>query len=181
METTTEPSIYGLVAAFESPEAVLDAANRAREAGFKRMEAHSPMPVEGLAEAIGYRGNPMPAIVFLGGLLGGLGGFGLAYWCSAIDYPINIGGRPLNSWPAFFPVTFECTILGAALSAVFGMIALNGLPQPYHPLFNVEAFNRASSDRFFLFIRHDDPKFDPVETRTFLEGLHPESVSEVQP
>jgi hypothetical protein len=181
METTTEPTIYGLVAAFDTSEAVVSAAHQARHAGYTRMEAHSPIPVEGLAEAVGYRKNPMPAIVFIGGLLGGIGGFAMQYYLSVLEYPMNIGGRPLNSWPAFFPVTFECTVLGAALSAVFGMIGLNGLPQPYHPLFNVPAFSRASSDRFFLFIRSDDPKFDPATTSAFLGGLGAESVSEVTP
>lgn len=181
METSTEPTIYGVVAEFESPEGVLAAARRAREAGFTRLEAYSPIPVEGLGEAVGFGRNPMPPIVFTGGLLGLVGGFGLAYFASAIDYPLNVGGRPLNSWPAFFPIMFECTVLGAALSAVFGMLALNGLPQPYDPLFNVAEFARASSDRFFLFIRHDDPQFDPDRTRKFLQGIGPLSVSEVFP
>ena len=177
---THDPDLYGYMAEFKTPEALVAAARRAREqGGFTRMEAHSPQPVEGLAEALGFRANRVPAIVFTGGLLGGLGGFGMQYFASVMNYPLNIGGKPLNSWPAFIPVTFECTVLAAALAAVFGMILLNGLPRLHHPVFNVPAFSRASSDRFFLFIRWDDPKFDEKETRAYMQGLNPESLSEV--
>lgn len=177
----THPELYGYLAGFKTPEELVDAANRAREAGFRRMEAHSPMPVEGLAEAIGFRKNRIAAIVFIGGLLGGLGGFGMQYFSAVMDYPLNVGGKPLNSWPAFIPVTFECTVLAAALSAVVGMLLLNGLPLPYHPVFNAPEFRRASIDRFFLFVRWDDENFDEVETRSFMEGLNPETMSEVRP
>ena len=176
----THPELYGYIAEFKSPTELVTAATKAREAGYRRMEAHSPFPVEGLAEAIGFRKNRIPAIVFTAGLLGGLGGFSMQYFASVIDYPLNIGGKPLNSWPAFIPVTFECTILAAAFAAVFGMLFLNGLPMPYHPVFSVERFVRASHDRFFLFIRWDDDQFHEQETRSFLEGFKPESLSEVR-
>lgn len=179
METNGEPESHGLMAEFGTPEALLAASERAYDAGFRRMDAYTPIPIEGLPEAIGVRSNPMAAIVFVGGLLGGIGGFALCYYASVIDYPLNIGGRPLNSWPAFFPITFECTVLGASLSAVIGMLAINGLPQPYHPVFNVPQFDRASSDRFFLVIQEDDTRYDVIETRKFLESLRPVSVAEV--
>ncbi len=179
MHANHEPEPHGLMAEFDTPEAVLAASQRAYDAGYRRMDAFTPIPIEGLSEAIGVRFNPMSAIVFVGGLLAGIGGFALCYYASAIDYPLNIGGRPLNSWPAFFPITFECTVLGAALSAVVGMFLVNGLPQPYHPVFNVPQFDRASTDRFFLVIQADDPRYDAVETRKFLESLRAESVAEV--
>lgn len=162
---------YGLVAEFESAQALVSAAARARDAGFKRLDAYSPFPVEGLTEALGHRITRLPLVVLIGGILGGLGGWALQYYTSVYSYPMNIGGRPLNSWPAFIPVTFECVILGAALSAVFGMLGLNGLPMPYHPLFNVDRFALASRDRFFLCIRSVDPKFQLEETRKFLQEL----------
>ena len=120
-------------------------------------------------------------MLILGGIFGGLGGFSLEYWATVIAYPMNIGDRPLNSWPQFIPVTFETTVLGAALTCFVGMWALNRLPQPYHPVFNVEAFGRASTDRFFLVIETADPRFDRHATWKFLEGLHPVGVSEVAP
>ena len=178
---TTHPDLYGYLAEFKTPSELVTAASQAREAGYRRMEAHSPFPVEGLAEAIGFRKNRIPAVVFVGGLLGGLGSFAMQYFSAVMDYPLNVGGKPLNSWPAFIPVTFECTILMAAFAAVFGMLFLNGLPMPYHPVFNVPQFSRASRDRFFLFIRWDDSKFDERETRAFLQGFNPESLSEVRP
>ncbi|RUL89576.1 DUF3341 domain-containing protein [Tautonia sociabilis] len=177
----THPELYGYLAEFKTPEDLVAAASRTREAGYRNVEAHSPMPVEGLAEAIGFRKTRIAAIVFTGGLLGGIGGFAMQYFASVMHYPLNVGGKPFNSWPAFIPVTFECTVLAAAFAAVIGMLFLNGLPRPYHPLFNVEEFSRASVDRFFLFIRWDDEKFDAEQTRTFLQGLNPESLSEVRP
>jgi len=174
-------SIYGLMAEFETPEALLNATRRAFEAGFRRMDAYSPFPVEGLAEALGFHGSRVPLIVLIGGLIGCIGGFFLQYWVHVIDYPLIIGGRPLNSWPSFVPVTFELTILIAALSAFFGLLALNGLPMPYHPVFNVEQFQLASRNRFFLCIQADDPNFNPVETRRFLDGIAPQAVYEVEP
>jgi len=175
------PPVYGLMAEFEDPNQLVAAAHRAREAGYRRMDAYSPLPIEELHEAIGFEHTKLPLIVLIGGIVGCLSGFLLQLWVSATAYPINIAGKPFNSWPAFIPVTFECTILGAALAAVFGMLALNGLPQPYHPVFNVDAFGRASTDRFFLVIETTDPRFERHATWKFLEGLHPVGVSEVAP
>ena len=171
---------YGVMAQFEDPEQLLEAANRAYAAGYRNMDAYSPMPIDGLAEAVGFRRNWVPAIVLFFGLCGGGGGFGLLWWISVIAYPHNVGGRPFNSWPAYIPITFECTVLLAALSAVIGMLALNKLPQPYHPVFNVPSFSRASIDRFCLCIEASDPKFDLAKTKAFLEQLHPEEVAEVE-
>jgi hypothetical protein len=172
--------IYGVMGEFAAPHALIAAVRQAREAGYRFVSAYTPFPVEGLAEALGFRWTSVPLLTLLGGLLGGLGGFGFQYWVSAISYPMNIGGRPLNSWPAFIPVTFELTILGASLSAVFGMLALNKLPQPHHPVFNVDRFARASTDRFFLCIESRDPKFNLAETARFLQGVKAEHVTEVQ-
>jgi hypothetical protein len=176
----SKPTTYGLMAEFTTPEALLAAARRAYTEGYRRMDAYSPFPVEGLTEAIGYRKNLLPLIVLLGGVIGAAGGFYLQYWISVADYPLNIGGRPVNSWPAFIPVTFELTILSAALSAVLGLLALNGLPMPYHPVFNVERFELASRNRFFLCIEARDPIFDREETRRFLEDTGPHGVYEVE-
>ena len=169
------------MAEFGSPEALVHAAEKARLAGYKHMDAYTPIPVEELDEALGLRRTRLPVLVFLGGLFGGLGGFALEYWTQAIAYPMNIGARPWNSWPQFIPVTFEMTVLGSALTAFVGMWALNKLPQPYHPVFNVDAFGRASTDRFFLLIETTDPRFERHGTWKFLEGLHPVGVSEVAP
>jgi hypothetical protein len=172
--------LYGVMGEFETPEAILHAARKAREAGYRHITAYTPIPVEGLAQIIGFRWTAVPLITLLGGLAGGLSGFGMEYWMSAMSYPLNVGGRPLNSWPAFIPVTFELTILGASLSAVFGMLALNRLPQPYHPVFNVERFSRASTDRFFLCIESRDPKFHLAESAKFLQSVSAQHVSEVK-
>ena len=173
--------VYGVVAEFETAEQLIHAAERARLAGYRCFEAYAPFPVEGLPEAMDLKRNAVPLITLIGGLLGGLGGFFFQYWVAAIAYPLNIGGRPYNSWPAFIPVTFELTVLGASLSAVFGMLALNGLPRPHHPLFNVERFAKhASTDRFFLAIEATDPKFNLSESSKFLKGLNAASVSEVE-
>ena len=169
------------MAEFETPTALVEAATKARLAGYRKMDAYSPIPIEALDEALDLKRTRLPMLVFLGGLAGCLAGFGLEYWASAIEYPMNIGGRPYNSWPQFIPVTFETTVMGAALTCFFGMWALNGLPKPYHPVFNVPAFARASTDRFFLCIESEDPKFDREATWQFLEGLHPVGVSEVAP
>ena len=172
-------SVYGLMAEFEEPGDLVAAAHRAREAGYRRMDAYSPLPIEELHEALGFHDRRLPLIVLVGGMIGALAGYGLQWWASTIAYPLNVGGRPLHSWPAFIPVTFEMTILIAALSAVFGMLALNGLPQPYHPVFNVPRFALASRNRFFLCIEARDPQFDLQTTRAFLEALHPREVSTV--
>jgi hypothetical protein len=173
------PRIYGLMAVFDDPNALVLAATSAREAGYRRMDAYSPFPIEELHHALGAHASRLPMIVLIGGLVGCISGFLLQYWTMAVAYPLNVGGRPFNSWPAFIPVTFECTILGAALSAVFGMLALNGLPMPYHPVFNVPRFALASRSRFFLCIEARDKKFDVEATRQFLESLNPREVSTV--
>jgi hypothetical protein len=173
------PAIYGLMAEFDSPSDLVVAARRTHEAGYRKIDAYSPFPIEELAEAIGFHRNNVPLVVLIGGLVGCVSGYFLQYWISAITYPINVGGRPLNSWPAFIVVTFETTILCAGLAAVLGMLALNGLPMPYHPVFNVPRFAFATKDRFFLIVFSVDPKYDGMETRRFLESLGPHSISEV--
>ena len=172
-------SIYGLMAEFDTPEDVLAAAKRAQAQGYRRMDAYTPFPVEGLSEAIGFHHTWLPLLVLIAGIIGAIVGFASQYYATVIDYPINVGGRPLNSWPSYIPITFEVTILFAALMAVVGMIALNGLPMPYHPVFNVPQFALASRDRFFLCIEATDPLFDREATRRFLEELKPREVSEV--
>lgn len=172
--------IYGLMAEFDEPTTIVVAARRAHEEGYRRMDAYSPFPIEELTEAIGFTHTKLPLIVLIGGIVGCLGGFMLCYWVSTTAYPLNIGGRPLNSWPAFIPVTFECTILLAALAAVFGMLALNGLPHPYHPVFNVPAFEQATRNRFFLCIEASDPIFQEQATREFLMELGATEVSDVE-
>lgn len=176
-----EIELYGLMAQFTQPEPLLRAARQAYAAGYRRMDAYSPMPVEGLSEAIGFRSTWVQRLVFLGGLAGATGGFMLCWWISVVAFPHIVAGRPLNSWPAYIPITFEGMVLIACLTAVVGMLALNGLPQPYHPVFNVAQFERASRDRFFLCIEASDPQFDREATRVFLDGLNPEEVMEVAP
>jgi hypothetical protein len=171
--------IYGVMGEFGTPEQLIHAAKKTREEGYRHVDAYAPFPVEGLSEALRLHRSWVPFITLLGGLTGGLGGFGLQYWAAAITYPQNIGGRPLNSWPAFIPVTFELTILGASLSAVLGMLALNRLPQPHHPVFNVPRFTHASADRFFICIQARDKKFHLADTVRFLQGLNAHHVSEV--
>ena len=163
--------VYGLMAEFESPEAVVEATRQAYAQGYRWMEAYTPFPVDGLAEALGPRSNRVPAIVFSGGLIGGLTGYFMQWYSAVVNYPINVGGRPLHSWPAFIPITFEMTVLGAALAAVVGLLALNGLPRPHHPVFNLPDFVLASNDRFFLSIQARDPRFDPEATSRMLQGL----------
>jgi hypothetical protein len=176
-----DASIYGLLAEFEGQDRLVAAAHAAHQDGYRRMDAYTPFPVEGLAEAIGFRTTRLPMVILIGGLVGCVGGFFLQYWVSVWAYPVNIGGRPLNSWPAFIPVTFELTILLAAVTAVFGMLGLNGLPMPYHPLFNVPRFSEASRASFFLCIEARDPRFNLESTRSFLESLKPQAIFEVPP
>jgi hypothetical protein len=171
--------VFGMMAEFDTPTDIVVAARRTSEAGYRKIDAYSPFPIEELGEVIGFHHNGVALVALVGGLCGCLGGFMLQYWVSTISYPINIGGRPMNSWPSFIPVTFEMTILFAGLSAVIGMLVLNGLPQPYHPVFNVPRFARASQDKFFLIIFSSDPRYDTIKTRAFLEGLGGKSISEV--
>ncbi len=172
-------NVYGLMAEFEDANSLVEAARNAHEEGYRKMDAYSPFPIEALSEAIGFHKDHLSLIVLLGGIFGCIGGYALCYWVSAIEYPINVGGKPLHSWPSFIPVTFECTVLIAALTAVLGMLALNGLPEPYHPVFNVNRFALASRDRFFLCIESTDPKFDRESTWRFLDKQQPRYVSEV--
>ena len=177
---TARPPLWGLVAEFEGPTALLEAAERAREAGYARLAAYVPFPVEGLSEALGFRRTALPLLVLIGALVGAAGGYFMQWYAMAVWYPLNVGGRPLNSWPMFIPITFELAVLVGGLTAVIGMLALNGLPMPYHPLFNVPRFALSSRDRFFLCIMSRDPQFDLVRTRTFLEQLTPRSLAEVE-
>jgi hypothetical protein len=171
--------IFGLMSEFDNPTDLVHAAKAAFAAGYRKMDTYTPYPLEEAAEAIGSHHNRVPLVTLVGAMLGMIGGYSLQYWVSAVNYPINAGGKPFHSWPAFIPVTFECAILGASLAAVFGMLALNGLPQPYHPVFNVPSFTSASRDKFFLCIESQDPRFSPGDTRKFLESCRPNEISEV--
>ena len=173
------PPIYGLMAEFDTPTDLVAAAHKTYQAGYKKIDAYSPFPIEELSEAIGFHHNAVPLVVLIGGILGCISGYAMQWWISSVSYPVNIGGRPLNSWPAFIVVTFEMTILFSVLAAVFGMLALNGLPMPYHPVFNVPRFAFATKDRFFLIVFSSDPKYSADGTRAFLQGLNPRSISEV--
>jgi hypothetical protein len=168
--------LYGFVAEFTSPESLRDCVRQARKHGFKRIDAYTPFPVEGLSEDLGHHHSPMPTIILIGALIGGLGGAFMQWVSSVLDYPLNIGGRPFNSWPSFVVITFELTILLAGLFGVFGMLAVNGLPKPHHPLFNEPRFDRVTQDRFFFCIEVRDPKFDREKTWQFLTKQNPEGV-----
>jgi hypothetical protein len=173
-------SPYGLLAEFEQGESLIAAAHKAYATGYREMNGYTPFPLDGLFEALGQRPTRLPLVTLVGGIAGGCAAYFMLYYASVISYPINVGGRPLDSWPAFMPITFELTILGASFAAFFGMLALNGLPHPYHPLFNVPEFKLASRNRFFLCIQAGDPLFDLTGTRRFLEQLSAK-VYEVQP
>ena len=174
------PATYGLMAEFDNPSDAVAAAHRVHEEGYTKIDAFSPYPVEELSEAIGAHKTYMPHVVLAGGLLGGALGYLMQYYLLVVSYPINVGGKPLHSWPAFVPITFECTVLGAALFAVFGMLALNGLPEPYHPVFNAPNFALASRDRFFVLVESADPKFDRERTAELLRSLGPREVTDVE-
>jgi Alternative complex III, ActD subunit len=175
----TAPSLYGLMAEFETPTELVKACKAAYTEGYREMDAYSPFPIEEASEAIGFHKSAVPLVVLVGGILGGLSGFGLQYWINVIAYPLNIGGKPYDSWPAFIVPTFELTILFAGVIGMIGMFALNGLPRPYHPLFNVDAFSAVTRNRFFLCVEAADPKFDLAATQQFMQSLKPLSISEV--
>ena len=175
-----KPALYGIMAEFDNPSDLVAAARRTHEAGYRRVNGYSPYPIEELTEAIGFTRTTLPLIVLVGGILGGLGGFFMQYWMEVIDYPLNVGGKPFNSWPAFIPITFECTILVAAFAAVLGMLMLNKLPQPYHPVFNAPNFALATRDKFFLVIEANDPKFRHDETTQFMNTLGAMGVNDVE-
>ena len=172
------PKTFGMMAEFDDHHQLVNAAAAAHSAGYRKMDAYSPYPIHGLSEALGQSPTKISSLVLLGGLTGCIGGFALMCWITLVAYPMNVAGKPMYSWPAYIPITFETTVLCAALTAVVGMIALNGLPQPYHPVFNVERFKRASQDRFFLCIEAADPKYDAAATRAFL-AKHSAEVMEV--
>ena len=180
MHVEPTPKMYGLMAEFDDANALVEAAKRTYAEGYRKLDTYSPFPIEPAWEALGVHDRPVSFFVLCGGIVGMISGFGLCYWVSTTAYPLNIGGRPLNSWPAFIPVTFELTVLIASFAAVISMLALNGLPMPYHPVFNVPSFVRASQDRFFLAIEATDPKFDRARTFEFLKSLAPHEVTEVE-
>jgi hypothetical protein len=177
---TKAPRLYGVMAQFDSPSALVAAARDTYAAGYRQINGYSPFPIEELSDAIGFKRTTLPLIVLAGGIIGAVGGFFMQYWMEVIDYPINVGGKPFNSWPAFIPITFECTVLAAAFAAVFGMLALNKLPQPYHPVFNATNFALATRDSFFLVIESKDPKFDHDEAMRFLKSLEARDVCDVE-
>jgi len=173
-------ALYGIMAEFDNPSDLVAAARQTHDAGYRRVNGYSPYPIEELTEAIGFTRTTLPLIVLVGGILGGLGGFFMQYWMEVIDYPLNVGGKPFNSWPAFIPITFECTVLVASFAAVLGMLVLNKLPQPYHPVFNAPNFALATRDKFFLVIEANDPKFSHDETTQFMNTLGAMEVNDVE-
>src|SRR6267143_4874759 len=177
---TKSHRLYSVMAQFDSPSALVAAARETYAAGYRHINGYSPFPIEELSEATGFRRTILPLIVLIGGIVGGLGGFFMQYWMEVISYPLNVGGKPYNSWPAFIPITFECTVLCAAFAAVFGMLALNKLPQPYHPVFNAPNFALATRDSFFLVIEASDRKFEHDQVMNFMRGLDPKDVLDVE-
>ena len=173
------PKLYGVMAEFSNPSDLVSAARRVYELGYRRINGYSPYPIEELWEAIGFHHTRLPIIVFLGGLLGGIGGYFMQYWMEVVNYPLNVGGKPFNSVPAFIPITFECTVLCAAFAAVLGMLALNKLPQPYHPVFNAPDFALATRDRFFLVVEASDRKYNHDEVTSLLKSLGAVDVTDV--
>ncbi|MGP8247890.1 MAG: DUF3341 domain-containing protein [Bryobacteraceae bacterium] len=178
-DTAESAPAYGLMAEFETANALVKAARAAREQGYRKLDAYTPFPIEELTDALHLHRNRLPLLVLLGGLTGGSFGYLLQYYVTVLQYPINVAGRPLHSWPEYFVITFECTILFAGLTTVLGLLGLCGLPMPYHPVFNNERFGMASRDRFFLCIESEDPLFDRRKTAQFLESLDAKEVSEV--
>src|SRR5438132_1757874 len=172
--------LYGVMAKFDIPIALVSAARETYAAGYRRINGYSPFPIEELSDAIGFQRTTLPLIVLAGGIIGAVGGFFMQYWMEVIDYPINVGGKPFNSWPAFIPITFECTVLCAAFAAVLGMLALNKLPHPYHPVFNAPNFALATRDSFFLVIEASDRKFAHDEVTSFMKGLEPKDLIDVE-
>ena len=182
MDAAAHKPLYGVMAEFADPTSLVEATRRARAEGYRKLDAFSPFPIHELFETLELNDRRLPLAVLIGGIVGCLAGFGLCYWVSVIAYPLNVGGRPFNSWPSFIPVTFEMTILLASLTAVLSLIVLNGLPMPYHPVFNVQRFREhASQDGLFLAIEADDPKFDHEKTRAFLHGLGAREVNDIEP
>ena len=182
MDAAAHKPLYGVMAEFADPTSLVEAARRTRAEGYSKYDAYSPFPIHELFDAMAVNDRRLPLLVLLGGITGCIAGFSLCYWVSVIAYPLNVGGRPFNSWPSFIPVTFEVTILLASLTAVLSLIVLNGLPMPYHPVFNVQRFReRASQDGLFLAIEADDPKFDHAKTRAFLQGLGAREVNDIEP
>ena len=171
------PKLFGMIAEYTEPEQLVEATKKAYAAGYRKMDGYSPFPIADMSEALHLRGTGVPPAVFLGGVLGAISGFGMAYIASAVHYPLNIGGRPFVSWQSFIPITFELMILFAAFANLGAMLALNGLPLPYHPIFNAKRFERASTDRFFLCIEATDPQYDEAKTRALLEATAPVEVS----
>jgi hypothetical protein len=178
-EWSTEAPLYGLMAEFDNPTDLVRATELAYAEGYRKMDAYSPYPIEELSDALGFHTTRVPLVVLCGAILGGLSGYMLQYWISAISYPLNIGGRPYQSWPAFIIVTFEMTILFGGISAVVGMLGLNGLPLPYHPVFNNPRFSAASRDQFFLCIEASDARFEYDRVQEFMKSLNPRDIAEV--
>lgn len=172
-------NLYGLMAEFNTPNELVAAAAKTTEAGYTKTDGFSPFPIHEMDEALGIKRSILSFLIFGGGVAGCVLGFGMQAYLMAVEYPLNVGGRPYISVPSFIPITFECTILLAAATAVFGMLLLNGLPQPYHPVFNVPRFALASREKFFLVIETSDPEFDYEKTSDFMQGLHPQEVYDV--